>query len=366
MVYYNMPYGRRTRLRRFKRAVRRKRYAGKYRRRRRARKSSVYASRKRKTTNIKIGRMNNQHLSLRTRVKRLEISSKKHYDFMESRPTGTPINAVGVSNGTLTNESFTNMLSIQPRNGDGTIPPASGSARGTERNTREGMEVFCTKVRLRGRVLGIRINDTNELASCLYGFTDSVSGTDHYNFPQDRATQIRSACQSRVHMWVLQDTRPSTIDPLTGVYQPNPLPSQPMNPLQGMFLEEGLTPINSLQTLGPDSALRNYTNNRFKIVHHSVLTFDYLHPAKWFDTTINVNKKLIFATPDPAVVPQPPLDPVNYNLLVYFSGVPAELNHSALPEFIMNNVSTSPPSAVNLLLAPNLQMISSRTYFRET
>lgn len=334
-------------------------------RRHRSRKSSTYRSKRQKTSNIRLGRRP-KRLTLSKRVSRLEISAKKHFDYVYSRPPGQPINRVGVSDGTLTNESFSEMLAIQPRQGDGTIPPASGSSRGTERNTREGMEIYCTKVRLRGRVLGIRAADALALAPCLYGFTDSVSGTDHYNYPQDRSTQIRAACQSRVHIVVLQDKRPSTIDATTGIYEPNPLPTQPMNPLQGLMAEEGLTAVNTLQTLGFDACLRNYTNNRFKIVHTSTLQFDYMHPSKWFDISINVNKKLVYPPPDPAVVPQVAVDPVNYNLLVYFVCVPSELSHAETPQFIMNDVTTTPPTPVNLLLSPNLQMLSSRTYFRET
>ena len=360
-----MPYSRRYTRKRTARRVRFRRRRGRSAYRRRSHPSTVYASKRRRTLNVRIGRMNNKHLSLRTRVKRLEISSKKHYDYISSRPQGEPINPVGVADGGLTNESFSSILAIQPRQGDGTIPPISGSDRGEERNTREGMEVFCTKVRLRGRVLGIRVNNTGELKNCAYTFTNAVSGVVTTITPADKANQMRSACQSRVHMIVLQDKRPSTIDPTTGIYKPNPLPPQPMNPLQGLYEEEGLSSTNQLQTLGLDSCLRNYTNNRFKIVHQSVLQFDYLHPSRWFDVTINVNKKLTFEPPDPATNPQVATDPVNYNLLVYFSAVPAELNHAATAEYVMNDVTQNPAVPVNLLLAPNLQMLSSRTYFRE-
>lgn len=336
-------------------------------RRYKARKTNkTYRSARSKTSNVSLSRTRTRRLTLAKRVQRLEISAKKHYDYVNSRPVGQPINRVGVSDGTLTNESFSDMLAIQPRQGDGTIPPASGSSRGTERNTREGMEVFCTQVRLRGRILGIRPADAAATAACMYGFTDPVSGTDHFNYPQDRASSIRAACQSRVHILVLQDKRPSTIDATTGIYQPNPLPQQPMNPLQGLMVEEGLTANNTLQTLGLDSCLRNYTNNRFKIVHSSTLQFDWLHPSKWFDIKIKVNKKLVYPPPDPAVVPQVAVDPVNYNLLVYFVAVPSEISYAESPQFVMNNVEGPQPNPTNLLLSPNLQMLSARTYFRET
>lgn len=335
-------------------------------RKRRGRRKSTYTSSRNKTSNIRIGRASNPHLSLRTRVKRLEISSAKHYDYMLSRLQGVPITPYGATNGTTTNESFTQMLAIQPRNGDGTIPPVSGSARGTERNTREGMEVFCTKVRLRGKVKGIRPQDVEETKNCVYTFTDAITGTNFEQTWDHRQTEIRAACQSRVHIMVLQDTRPSSIDPTTGLYEPNPLPVNPMNAIQGLYLVEGLTTNNSLETMGMDAALRNYTNNRFKVVHNSTLTFDYLHPFKWFDVTINVNKKLVFKPPDPAVVPQGNSDPVNYNLLFYVSAVPSETQKAESPQFVMNNVAVNPYVPVNLLQQPNLSMLSSRTYFKES
>lgn len=366
-----MPYGRPSRFK--PKAYRRFRAARRIQRAfRRRRGKRTYRSSSQRTSNVRIGRRTGK-LSLSKRVSRLEISSKKHYDYMLSRANGTPIAPLGAVNGGTTNESFSQMLAIQPRNGDGTIPPVSGSARGTERNTREGMEIFCTKVRLRGRILGIRPNDTDEVKNCSHAVIlnqpPELGSVTLYNVPHMRDSAVRSACLSRVHVCVLQDKRPSTIDPVTGEYEPNPLPVNPMNTIQGLYLEEGLTTNNSLETLGMDSALRNYTSNRFKLVHKSVLQFDFLHPSKWFDITINVNKKLVFKAPPAGTGAVGNTDPVNYNLLFYVSSVPAEVNHAQLPEFVMNDNTPIPPLpaiAVNLLLQPNLQMLSSRTYFRES
>lgn len=335
-----------------------------YKRFRKRLRKRTYRNTKNKTSNALIGKRS-VHLTLRSRIKRLEISSKKHYDYMLSRPTGVPIEAKGASNGTVTNESFTQMLAIQPTHTDGTIPAISGSVVATERNTREGMEIYCTKVRIRGRILGIRAADADKTKNCVYNFTDAITGTNFVQEWFNRATAIRAACQSRVHIMVLQDTRPSTIDPATGVYEPNPLPVQPFNALQGLYSIEGITINNSLETLGMDSALRNYHNNRFKVVHNQVLTFDYMHPAKWFDISINVNRKLKYKPPV-GTGPQGNSDPVNYNLLFYVSAIPAETAHAASAQFVMNDVSVNPYVPVNLLAQPNLQMISSRTYFRET
>lgn len=335
-------------------------------RRRRKKKSTTYRSKRSKTSNIRLGK-NPRRLTLAKRVKRLEISAKKHYDYMLTRVNGVPIAPLGAVNGTFTNESFSQMLAIQPYNGDGTIPPVSGSTRGSERNCREGMEIFCTKVRLRGRILGIRPNDTDETKDCAYPVQIiGPPAVTLWNVPSFRATSVRAACQTRIHIMVVSDRRPSRIDPVTGQYEPNPLPVQPMNPIQGLYELEGLTTNNSLALLGMDAALRNYSNNRFKVVHKSTLLFDYLHPSKWFDITINVNKKLTYKLPDPAVVPQGNTDPVNYNLLFYVSSVPSEVNHAQLPYFVMDDLTVDPAVAVNLLLQPNLQMLSSRTYFRET
>ena len=85
--------------------------------------------------------------------------------------------------------------------------------------------------------------------------------------------------------------------------------------------------------------------------------------------TILVNKKLTYPPPDPSITPQGNVDPVNYNLLFYVSAVPAETTLAASPQFVMQDVTIVPPNppvAVNLLLQPNLQMLSSRTYFRES
>lgn len=328
-------------------------------------KKRTFRSSRTKTSNVKLGKSTG-HVSLRKRVARLEISAKKHYDYVLSRPNGVPIAPYGADNGGTTNESFSQMLAIQPRNSDATIPPVSGSARGTERNTREGMEIFCTKVRLRGRVLGIRVNNTDETKNCSHTIVDASTAIVTQNTPSDRASSIRQACQSRCFLFVLSDNRPSAIDPVTGTYEPNPLPNRPQNPLQGLYQPEGLSTNNTLELLGCDSALRNYTNNRFSVVHYSVLQFDFLHPSRWFNIDIAVNKKLIFKPVNPLSVPQSNSDPVNYNLLFYVSVVPAEVNLIQSPQFIMNDVTTLPPTPVNLLLQPNLQMLSSRTYFRET
>lgn len=356
-----MPLNWRRRLRRSRRPYKQVRRRMRLKRTRRKR---TYRNTKNKTSNALIGKRG-VHLTLRSRIKRLEISAKKHYDYMLSRPQGTPIGPPGADNGTVTNETFSQMLAIQPVHTDGTIPAISGSVVATERNTREGMEIFCTKVRLRGRILGIRATDVEKTKNCVYTFTDAITGTNFVQEWFNRSTAIRAACQTRIHIMVLQDTRPSTIDPATGVYEPNPLPVQPFNALQGLYSIEGITVNNSLETLGMDSALRNYHNNRFKIVHNQVLTFDYLHPAKWFDISINVNRKLKFKPPV-GTGPQGNSDPVNYNLLFYVSAVPAEADHAASPQFVMNDVSVSPYVAVNLLQQPNLQMLSSRTYFKET
>lgn len=331
---------------------------------RRRRRKKTYRSSSQKTSNVRIGRGRGRR-TLTQKVNSLLISSKKHYDYMLSRPNGVPISPYGADNGTTTNESFSQMLAIQPRNGDGTIPPVSGSTRGTERNTREGMEVFCTKVRLRGKILGIRPNSYDNTRHCLLSFTDAVTATV-YNVPYEATANdaLRAACFSRIHIVVLRDSRPSTVDPTTGIYEPNPLPVNPMNAVQGLYETEGLTTTNSLESLGMDSALRNYSNNRFKIVHKSVLTFDYFHQSKWFDISILVNKKLTYPPPNPAIVPQGNVDPVNYNLLFYVSAVPSE--QAAIVPFVLPDVSVDPYVPVNLLLQPNLQMLSSRTYFRES
>lgn len=331
-------------------------------RKRRGRKKT-YRSSTQKTSNIKLGRRP-LRMSLQKRVANLEISSKKHYDYVLSRDTGTAIASYGDENGGTTNESFSQMCAIQPRNGDGTIPPVSGSARGTERNTREGMEVFINKIRLRGRILGIRPNSYDNTRHCLLSYTDAVTATV-YNVPylETANAALKAACQSRVSIVVLRDNRASTIDPVTGVYEPNPLPQSPMNPLQGLFQLEGLTTNNTLDTMGLSSALRNYTNNRFSIVHTSVLQFDYLHPAKWFDITINVNKKAIYKQVQ-GTGPMGNSDPVNFNYLFYVSSVPNET--AAITPFVLPDVSVDPYVPTNLLLMPNLQMLSSRTYFTES
>lgn len=333
-----------------------------YRRRRRLKKT--YRSSKNRTSNVRLGR-SKKRLSLNSRVKRLEISTKKHFDYVFQSAAGWPIGYWGVGDGSTTNESFGQMLAIQPYNGDNTIPPISGSAAGTERNCREGEAVYCTKVRLRGRILGLRAADASETKYCLEQWTDPVTGDAHTVKPYMREGAVRAACQSRVHIVVLQDRRPSTINPVNGQYEPNPLPDQPQNALQGLFQMQGLTTINSLETLGMDSALRNYHNNRFKVLHKSTLTFDADHPAKWFDITLNVNRKLQFAPPRPGGGAQVQTDPVNYNLLFYVSSVPAETNHATTAQFVMPNTSVDPYTDVQLIQQPNLQMLSSRTYFRE-
>lgn len=325
----------------------------------------TYRSSTQKTSNIRLGRRTGK-LSLSKRLTRLETSSNKHYDYILSRDTGVAIASYGVENGTNTHESFSQMLAIQPRHVNGDIPPVSGSARGTERNTREGPELFVKKIRLRGRILGIRPNSYDNTRHCLLSYTDAVTATV-YNVPYVATTNpaLKAACQSRVSIVVLKDNRASTIHPTTGKFEVNPLPISPQSPLEGMFMLEGLTTNNSLNTMGLSSAMRNYTSNRFSIVHQSVLTFDYLHQAKWFDITINVNKKVIYQpVADGATGAVGNTDPVNLNYLFYVSSVPNET--AKIVDFVLPDVSVDPAVPVNLLLMPNLQMLSSRTYFTES
>lgn len=331
----------------------------------RRRRKRTYRSASQRTSNVSLGRRA-KHLTLAKRVKRLEISAKKHYDYVHTRLPGLVIQAPGVDNGTLTQESFSQLLAIQPRNLNADIPPVSGSARGSERNTREGMEVFATKCRLRGRISGITASSALAVRTCLFEYVDAVTTTIHQITPLSLQSQVRQACQSRVHIIVCADRRASTIDPVTGLYEPNPLPVLPQNVLQGFYQNDTLSTNNTLDTMGLDAALRNYTNNRFKVVHKSTLQFDYLHPTRWFDINININKKLIFQPPNPNAQAQGNSDPVNYNLVVFFSSVPAETQKVGAAEFIMPDVSTSPYTPTPLLVMPTLEMMSSRTYFRET
>lgn len=313
--------------------------------------------RRTKTTNFRVGRPRGAG-SLRSRVKKLEGSTKKHYDYVFQIAAGQPLNEDGSNTFAPTNESFSQILAIQPYNGDGTVPPLSGAARGTEANCREGHDVWCSKVRLRGLVQGIRLQDPRLTRDCV----DVVPPLNIEVTPFHLNEVLRQACQSRVHITILQDKFPATLDPTTGFFEPNPLPVNPQNPLQSIYQAYQLTTQNTLMTLGPDAALRNYTSNRFKVVHHEVMQFSADHTRKWFDITLNVNKKLQFRPRTSPTGPQGNTDPVNYNLLCYFSTVPNETALIGDPGYqLPNGAGVQTP----LLRQPNLSQLSSRTYFTE-
>lgn len=356
--------------RRARRNIAARRIQSRWRGYRSRRTNRVYRSRKQKSNNITLLKKGNKKLTLKKRISILETSTKKHFDYINVATAGQPILAWGVNTGTTTNEVFSQLLAIKSVDYNGDIPAISGAYLGKEDNTREGTEIYCTKVRLRGRVLGIRPNTERGIENCGKPYTVAgPGGPTIYTQPMGVAYAMKPACQSRVHVWVFADRRPSTIDPNTGLYEPNPLPDRPQNVLQGIFQQQGATTLNTLEQLGPDAALRNYTNNRFKLKHHSVLQFDYHHPSKWFDISITVNRKLKYQPKNPALTGQPVSDPVNYNLIVFFSSVPAEMAVLDDPYFIMNDLtvpSGSPAQPHHLLLGPNLQMLSSRTYFKES
>lgn len=336
-----MPYRRNRRP--FRHAVRR--FRARFRKRRRGKYNKTYYSKKNNTNNAVVGRRRGR-VNLRTRVKRLESTTKKHFDYVSSRADGQRISWNGTDLNVPTNESFSSLLAIQGRNSTGDIPPVSGSARGTDENVREGNKVFCTKCRIRCMVQGITPNwDISGIA------------WDDQAFPL-LAQAVESACHTRIHMLILKDRRPSTIDPVTGLFEPNPLPVNPFNPLEGMFQLEGLTANNTLGTCGLDSALRNYTSNRFSIVHTEVVETTMARPRKWFDVNLKINRTLTYKLPIPGGLPTTGSDPVNLNYLVYFAVPPIELLAISQANFIIQGTP--------LLVNPRVKMLTSRTYFTET
>lgn len=348
-----MPYRFRRRRTRFARLAFRKRP---FRRRRWKKKHKTYYDRKNNTYNASVGKRGKKS-TLRSRVRRLESTTKKHYDYVSPRLTGELISWNGTDLNAPTNESFSSILAIQGRTSDGSIPPLSGSARATDDNTREGDNVFCTKVRLRGMISGMRPNP--DISGAIEEWhAASGSGTGIIGSCLQMQQSLSAACSTRIHMVILKDKRPSTINPTSGESEPNPLPTNPNNPLESLFQRYQLTTDNTLGTLGLDSALRSYTSNRFSIVHHEVIQTSLTHPRKWFDVNLKVNKVLRYELPPPGGGPVSGTDPLNVNYLVYFAAVPSELRVLADPAYQLDGVP--------LLLQPKVSMLSSRTYFRET
>ena len=182
-----------------------------------------YRGRKKRTTTSRVFKRKRTG-TLRSRVKKLEGSTKKHYDYVLSTVAGQPLAPEGSTTFPLDgNISFSQMLSIQPYNGDGTVPPISGAARGTPANCRDGTNVYCTKVRLRGLVSGIKVNNPTATRGCVQTYPPLNTEV----FPWQLQTALRQACQSRVHITILQDKFPVTLDPVTGVFEPNLLPVSP-------------------------------------------------------------------------------------------------------------------------------------------
>lgn len=275
--------------------------------------------------------------TLKKRVAALEVSSKHHHDYVSNTHETITWNGTTLL---PTRNSYEALLMIQGPKSDGTFETDS---KLSEDETRTNDEIFCTSVRLRGLVAGIRPKDT-------------LAPTDLDTMNAATTAVMRNICHSRIWITIMVDKRPYKMSAL-GVAETNPLPSALTghDALEEPFQNTPPTMLTSqLQFFGMETALRSYeSGGRFKILSQQCITTSFENPNKYFDIGVKINKTLKFvparvaASGQPAPA-NPPTRPYNYNLLVFFSSV----------------IKPTPLAWETLCLqAPMLTLKSSRCYF---
>jgi hypothetical protein len=300
---YNRPYRTTARGRARKMAARRiqKFYRG---RRRRPRNRQRYN----RTKNVLVSNVGRRgrRLTVKKRLNQLEAGSKHHWD--KASLTGELISWNGTDLIPTTKNSYSGLLAIQGPLSDGT---AHESLKENEQRIND--TVYCTSVRIRGEVRGIRPQDLGTPA-----FQPATDPSGMNLFGQ---SMMASLCATRVQITILQDMRPSVVDS-AGQSDVNPLPISvagggPGTALASLY--DNPTVGSSLQFFGVENALRSYESTRFKIVHNECIETSLTRPSKFFDINVKVNKKLKFVPAREGAAQNPPKVPYNYNLLVFFS-----------------------------------------------
>ncbi len=270
--------------------------------------------------------------TLNKRVSALESGSNKHWDQVSLTQeiigiSGTNLNPAG--------NSFSSILAIQGP----LATAAAGNPYMDEAEQRMNDTIFCKSVRLRGCVYGVRPLDAGLPTGgvMLFGLG-----------------KMEELCNTRVHISVLQDMRPSVVG-ADGNSSVNPLPTTPgETPLESIYqtLLPGTSSASQLLQFGVENAQRSYNSSRFKLIHQECLTTTMASYRKYFDIKIKVNRKLKYVPPRQGAPSNPPAVPYNYNLIVVFTAT--------------NPAIATDPTWAGYLSGPMVTQKTSRTYFTDS
>lgn len=282
--------------------------------------------------------------TLKQRVKVLEGNASKHWDL-----TSTPDDPT--KNITWNGLTYTGMPATDPRNafkgllaiqgmgsdaGGGTMMPlTSGRFTAVNENVRENSTIFVTKARLRGLIVG-------KVPAVLQNFTPAATGETSVS-----DTALAGCSRQKIWLVVLRDKRPSLVDANgTSTQNPPEAGGSGKSPVESLSMVTSTGGHISLQTHGYSNFLRSYESTRFQPVFSKAYELTANSPIKYFDVTIDINKKLQYS--EIALAASNNKAPLNYNLYVYL------LAARQPPNF---------PDAQ--MIKPTLINWSSRVYFKD-
>lgn len=299
-------------------------------RRRRARRGRQRYNSQRNVSTTKLGRYSKKK-TLKKRVAALEVSAKKHSDYVSLTPE------LVVWNGTdllASKNSYDTLFSIQGPLNDGTQNNLLD-----ENEQRESDTIHCTSIRLKGTLHGVRPQDLGAITA------EGTMGVW-------AATKMQQLCHTKFTISILLDKRPSSINPATGEAEVNDLPAGANEIAISTIYAKTLTGTSQLQFFGAQNSMKSYKNARFKLLHQEAIETSFQKPNKSFDISYKVNKTLKYVAARAGVPPpaNPPSKPYNYGLVVFITCVtpPVEISWAT---------ALSPPS---------LSEKTSRVYFTDS
>ncbi len=312
---------------------------------RRYKKRSAWNDKMRKTKDVKLRLSQYSKPSLKRRVQVLEGNQSKHWDVLrnQSDHTGTVDKTQTIQwNGTTSaidapnhyGNSFIQLLAIQPCDTDGTRPRDSDKFPAREDNFRMGDDVFVTKVRLRGIMLG-RVPKT-VTTSAIGGvdvMVNTAAGPTVTAGRQNTSALMSVLCRTKIWLVVIQDKRPSVQDAFgrSEVNVPDAMNSD-ASPLESLaqYTSAQFGTSSTLNTQGYGAFLRSYENSRYAVKLAKAFVTTINSPIVEFDVEFHINKRLKYVpslTTDGGI--RTPTQPYNYNLYVYFLTQPPSMEGAA-------------------------------------
>lgn len=284
----------------------------------------------------KAGNKRNVKLTISQRVSHLEVSAKKHTDYISLTDEVITWNGTTQAGGAPLNpgkNSYPGLLAVQGPLNNGEL----GNPALDENQQRQSDTIFCTSVNLKGQVTGIRPIDL--------GIPGGLTNMSIFG-----AEKMKEICNSAVTITILQDKRSSQQN-ADGTAEVNLLPQASVGEtaIESIY---GHTSLGGslLQFFGTQCSLKSYSSTRFKIVHQETIKTSFMNPTRTFDITFAVNKKLKYVPPrPPPATTNPNTQPYNYNLVVFFTVV------SPVQDL----------SWATYLSPPKLDTKTSRMYFKD-